>query len=393
VALKLHTSASFRAVAKSSEILSRYQEGPLQTATHTTILLWVKKIGYYLLTKPKEHAEDWMIIPDHSIQLGPDTLFVIFGIRESQIDFGRPLRYQDLEPLRVVAKSHWTGEGIRDCVGELQKELGQITYAVGDWGSDLKKGLRLAEIIHSHDVTHHIALFLKKLYSSNAEYQAVTQHLSRMRRQLCHTRAAHIIPPKQRTKSRYHHLKPLSEYGRHILHSLDQHPDEAGKDDPLQKHISWLRAHRTFFEELIEVHTLLCQIERHVKHQGVSPVTIGACCTLLAQASTSKGRLFKEYILHYFQTVLALNTAFETILCTSDILESAFGKYKNYVSDNPMAGITDLALCLAAFTCSLEQHEIQEALEQSTIADLKEWSLTHIGTTLLKKRRDVFSQE
>ncbi len=79
------------------------------------------------------------------------------------------------------------------------------------------------------------------------------------------------------------------------------------------------------------------------------------------------------------------------ILCTSDILESSFGKYKNYISDNPMAGITNLALCISAFTSSLSEDELKESLENTTMKDIEKWTDENIGTTLLKKRRSVFS--
>ena len=71
---------------------------PLQTAAPNTILLWVQKLGYYLLTRPKERADDWIIFLDHSIRLGPKKLFVVMGIREAHIDFQRPLCLQDLTP-------------------------------------------------------------------------------------------------------------------------------------------------------------------------------------------------------------------------------------------------------------------------------------------------------
>ncbi len=96
-------------------------------------------------------------------------------------------------------------------------------------------------------------------------------------------------------------------------------------------------------------------------------------------------------MLVYMHTMLTLTNAKQALVCTSDILESAFGKYKNYVSRNPMAGITDLALCLAAFTSTLSSQEIVEALEHTTCHDVTRWARIYLGTTLLKKRREAFS--
>ncbi len=68
---------------------------------------WVHKIGLYQLSRKKAKADDWVILLDHSIQLGREKLFV--GIRESEIDFTRPLRFQDLEPLLEVVREKWNG--------------------------------------------------------------------------------------------------------------------------------------------------------------------------------------------------------------------------------------------------------------------------------------------
>jgi hypothetical protein len=393
VALKLETSASFRAVAKSSEIVRRYFQVPLQTAAPNTILLWVQKLGYYLLTKEKERADDWIIFLDHSIQLGPEKLFVVLGLRESGIDFQRPLCFQDLTPLREVARAHWTGEVVGQTVRELQQELGTIRYAVGDYGSDIKKGLRLADIPHVHDVTHHIALILKDLYATDATYQDVTHRLARVRKQFGQTAAAHLIPPKQRKKSRYHNLKPLAEYGRHVRQYLSRPHDPSETEQRLAQALQWLPAQAAFFDELLEISTLVGNMEWHLKHRGLSPTSITACCHALDAVTTPKGACLKARMLQYFHLTCTLVEAAECMLCTSDILESAFGKYKNYVSDNSMAGITGLALCIAAFTSSLEAQELKEALEQTTTQDVHTWIHDNVGPTLLKKRRDAFSEK
>ena len=132
-------------------------------------------------------------------------------------------------------------------------------------------------------------------------------------------------------------------------------------------------------------------VERLVKRRGLSTAVIEACGQQLATVSTEKGYHFKFDILVYFHMMLALPRMRETILCTSDILESAFGKYKNYVSCNPMAGITDLALCIAAFTCSLTLEEITEALETVREDEVRQWGRVFLGTPPLRKRRQAFS--
>ncbi len=194
VAFKLRTSSSFRAVAKSSHILQEYQTSSLETADPTTIIRWVRKLGYYALTRPKPVADDWIILLDHSVRLGAEKLCVILGLRESLLDLSRPLVYADLEPLWMSASAQWNGPFVRDVVERLQGRLGRIKYAVGDYGSDIRTGLRLAEIPHIHDVTHRIALSLKHVYVDDPIYREVSQRFARIRRHFWLPVAGPLLP-------------------------------------------------------------------------------------------------------------------------------------------------------------------------------------------------------
>ncbi len=228
--MKFRTSFSFRAVAANSHILQEYQTASLQTAAPNTAWRWVRKIGYYALTKTKVTAKDWVILLDESIKIGPGKLLVILGIRESQIDFSRPLRSADLEPIWISANAHWNGELIGELLERMKAKLGTITYAVGDYGSDSKKGLRVAEIPHIHDTTHHIAFLLKQLYADDPAYQHITRQFAHLRQQFQQTAAAHLIPPKLRTThSRYHDLRPLAVYGQRVLAYLHHPPERSSK--------------------------------------------------------------------------------------------------------------------------------------------------------------------
>jgi len=180
----------------------------------------------------------------------------------------------------------------------------------------------------------------------------------------------------------------------HLLDDDEVEPELRRRiaDAAVREAMSWIGDYRTFFEELSEVTTCVCEVEREVKQHGLSALTADRCARLLMPVSTPKGRCFVFDMLVYVHTTLALTTVQDAILCTSDILESAFGKYKNYVSRNPMAGITDLALCLAAFTCSLSSQEIAEALEHTTVHDVADWARMYLEPTLLKKRRDAFQE-
>jgi len=64
--------------------------------------LWLLRVGYYKLTRPKEQAQDWVWMVDHTMQLGVEKCLVILGLRLSTCPVpGRGLRHEDVEPLAL----------------------------------------------------------------------------------------------------------------------------------------------------------------------------------------------------------------------------------------------------------------------------------------------------
>ncbi len=387
---KLNTSVSFRALSLSFGIYISSLNLQCKQPTHTTLLNWVHKIGYYELTKKKEKADDWVIILDESIQLGQDKVLVIFGIREKNIDFTRPLQFQDLVPLREITKMKWTGEIIRDTLLELETEIGKIKYAVGDYASQLKKALRLAEIPYVHDLTHKIALFLEKTYQKNPEYIELIKKMSDMRIKLSQTKIAHIVPPKQRKKSRYQNIKIISDWCMKSLKYLNESKIIESK---VYENLKWLINHKNFIYELSELNKTISNIEKLLKHNGYSGKMKQKCFDELDLLTSKIGSDFKNYLDEYFLDTEKLLPNNNNILISSDIIESAFGKYKNYLSLNAMAGVTNLILCISAFTATLSKENIKDALENTTINDVKKWTNIFVGKTLLQKRKEILCFE
>lgn len=385
--IKLKTSTSFRAVSLSFFIQINSMNLKLKAPTHTTILNWLHKIGYYQLMQPKEKADDWIIILDESIQVGRDKILMIFGIREKDIDFSRPLRFQDLSPLRELVNSSWSGLEIKNVLLDLKEELGKIKYAVSDGGCNIKNGLELSKITHVYDITHKIAWILGKLLKKNEIYISLTTKMTEMRVKYLQTEIAYLIPPRQRGKSRYLNINDISKWCIKMLKYYECYKDI--KKEICDK-ISWINEYKDFILELFEINKLVCEVEKILKHNGFSKESLEKCNKLLENIKSITSEDFKKQINIYFDDLNKKIKDNKKLLITSDIIESSFGKYKNYVSRNPLAGITNLILSIAAFTCSLNEQDIKIALENTAINDVKEWSKKNIVQTVFQKRRDAY---
>lgn len=76
---------------------------PLDVPTWHTGRLWMLRLGYYKLTRPKEQADDWVWIVDHTVQIGAKKCFIILGLRLSDLPpIGQCLSHQDVELIALL---------------------------------------------------------------------------------------------------------------------------------------------------------------------------------------------------------------------------------------------------------------------------------------------------
>ena len=68
----------------------------------TTGRTWLLRLGCDRLRRPKERATDWIWFIDHTVQIGPQKVLLIIGIRASHLPPDRPLRLADREPIALV---------------------------------------------------------------------------------------------------------------------------------------------------------------------------------------------------------------------------------------------------------------------------------------------------
>ena len=359
-----------------------------RTPCHNTIRLWIEKIGHYEITREKEKCNDWVLILDGSIQFGKEKVYVIYGISQSKIPVNRALRLSDLTTLFLEIKDRWNGEIIKKALCDLKIGLENIIYAVSDQGPDITKGLRLAGIPNIGDITHQLARITKKIFENNENYKSITVEISEMRNNFAQTDAAHLVPPAQRKKSHYQNIKKVADW----LNSFYQFvKKEKYKGDLLHREGSllWILKYKTFIEEFTLINRIICDLEKIVKTKGLSLETKAECLRLFENSSNSFMETLRKEFIIYADEMLS-RTKNQRILCTSDIIESAFGKHKNSVSNNPIAGVTELVLSLATFTSDLSKEGIKKALEATTVQNLKKWTDENLPSSLLKKRINAF---
>lgn len=350
-------------------------------------MLWIKKIGYTQLQSVKQKADDWIIIVDESIGIGQEKVLVVLGIRRSHIDFTRPLILQDMEPMTVKSKERWTGQDIANELKIVKEKLGTIIYAVTDGGITLKYGLKEVDVPQVYDITHAIAICLQRLYEKDEKFKDYAHKAGQMRFKLCCSKYAHLIPPNQRSKSRFLNIDTISKWGMKVLQALQD--NEISPEDRAQ--LEWVKEKESFIIEMDLIMSTVQKISIILKNEGLSKQTKTRCISLLSNCNRGKSKIFKEYMINYFsEYTKQISHRKEILLCCSDIIESTFGRYKNELSKNPMSGITDLVLIIPALTSSLSREVVRAAIDNCKVKDIEVWKKNNLCNSLLAKRNMVF---
>ena len=299
-----------------------------------TCIQWELKIGLHKLTRPKEPADDWIWIMDHVVNKGAHKCFLVLGVRMSMLEQRKnlTLSLQDLEPLGVVPMRVSNGKLVAE---ELEKILettgGRPPLAIlKDQGSDLRCGGRdFCEehpgVINIHDVPHKIACIYKNILEDDIDWINLTRDCASFKKKAQLTQNAHLAPPNQRSKARYHNIDVLVDWAMKWLPRCEMY-----------KELKWLKG---YADRLIEWSQLVeagRNVRDIVRQNGISR----DCYKLISDhlvkiAILPKADQFTCRILDFLEEEGKKVPEGKRVIGSSEIIESAFGVHKNVSSRGP----------------------------------------------------------
>ena len=132
------------------------------------------------------------------------------------------------------------------------------------------------------------------------------------------------------------------------------------------------------------------KIQSHLKSEGLRKGVREQLQARLDPLPTSGSRVAKvtERILEHVEMESAKIPDNMAWLASSDIIESVFGKYKSVTAKGPHKEIGKLVLAIPAFVSDLSVHLIREAMESIRTIDVDNWVDTHLGKSMLARRRN-----
>jgi hypothetical protein len=189
-------------------------------------------------------------------------------------------------------------------------------------------------------------------------------------------------------------LGPLIAWGVSTLAILDNPGPEVlnyGTRERLEEKLGWLRQFREPLKGWSEMKQTIDVVLDFARTEGLYR---GAAKDLRKRFGKlplggTAAQLGDDFIKFVARQARRLKPG-ERIPFTSEVIESAFGKYKTVERDQAQGGFTGLLLALAACVAERTQEVVHEALQRTRTIDVIAWIKTKLGETVGSKRRIAY---
>lgn len=398
--------------------LSAFEKVP----SNNTIQSWVLRLGLYQLSRAKEIADDWVIILDHTCQLGNQKCLIVLGIRLSHwAELKRPLVFQDLSVLMIRVVGSSTGPLVHKQLLEVQSQIGTIAAIVSDQGSDLASGGKLfvnAQVepapqdhvpqlfdanglanpgrtkpLVLKDFSHASSHLLKARLEADPKWREFLSHCGTTQPKVKQTLWGALAPPTQKVKGRYMNIGEMIRWGAKMVRLLDGSAGtlpEGIDHSMLNQKYGWIKNYVESLEQWLEIDILREQSLQVVRVLGYSSKTVDVIQS--GQAS------YRNYESSQHMASELLELAREQCQAipagvsypgSSEVIESLIAKNKEIQGQHNRGGFTKMLLAIGASVSEISEKILVESLLAVREVDVRQWAKNALGTTLASLRRNA----
>ena len=355
---------------------------------------WLLRLGCYALTCVLP-AGAWVLLIDHTVQIGPCKLLVIVGCPLASLPLGeRPMRHSDLHLVGMSLMEHSTDETVAAELEKARERVGVVRQIVSDSGSDVNGGVKrfqqkqqgVADVAHTHDMAHVAANWLKQIRGRDTKWTDFVAKLAQAGAKVRQTRDAHLRPPTVRAKARFMNVAPTLRFAVRVLRLLDKGEPSAR----VKENYAWLDDYRQEIANWQNEQAVVDMTLEHIRTHGIGQDTVAQLDAAWSPLKLVQGT--GAYDLATRLRTAARNESVqakpgEKLVASTEVLESIFGKMKRLEGDYANDGFTGLPLALGAFLGEQTEEQTQKALEAVPKKEAESWVKKVIGTTVQMYRR------
>jgi hypothetical protein len=389
VDLVLEAGASLRGAAAGLALTVLRLGLDVATPSYGAVRSWLLRLGCHALTRPLPSGV-WVWLVDHTVQIGPCKLLVIVGCLLTDVPFAeRPLRQTDLHLVGLTLMEQSTKETVAAELARAAKRTGAPRQIVSDQGSDLNGGVQQFQqqhpgTAHVHDLAHQAANVLKQRWTKDERWAAFGARLAQAGAKVRQTRAAHLRPPTVRPKARFMNVGPTLRFAGRVLRLLDR-PVQSTR---VEEEYGWLREYREALAGWTSEQAVAEATVRHVRTHGVGQESAAALAAEWSEVAWTPGaRDVAARLRAAVRNEGAQACPGESLVGSTEVLESTFGKLKRLEGSYAGDGFTGLSLALGAIVGDRSEEDVREALEAVPKKEAEGWVKRLLGTTVQTWRR------
>ncbi len=388
--------SSLRGATRCFQLISEFFEGG--SPCHVVIQNWIMRFGLHKLLKPVEWREDWIYLLDHTIDFGVKKCLVVLGVtlekfRQNQCN----LRHQDMEVLAIAIDESATAASVQETLETVSATTGVPVQIVSDNGSNIKRGVEdflkeKPETKYTYDITHKAGILLKHHLEDDTNWSLLVKKTCETNRSLLHTILGFLAPPKPRDKSRWLNLDSYLDWAEKVL-CFGEVNMECIEREKYDSKLAWLHDFKPYLKEWRTMLDMLNAAKDDVKINGLRRESAKRFKKTISGLNTKTKRLqqLKREIIEYLKEESTDIDNTKPWLGCSDIIESIFGKYKNFSAKTPMKEVGRTVLTMPVFTSEISLEEVKVVMENVSTQDVNNWLDQNIGDTLFAKRKRAYN--
>ena len=365
---------------------------------HAVVQNWLMRYGLYKLKQAPERRNDWIFFLDHSIEFGKKQCLLVLGVTLEKFRKNKcKLRHKDMKVLAVDIVESATAASVTKTLEEITNNTGIPAQIISDGGLNIVRGSRDfikqkadgTAVRQTYDVTHKTALILKHQLKDDKIWLGFCAKTAESKRSLVHTELGFLSPPKPRDKSRWQNLDAYVKWAEMILKQKTKSMSRAEAEKFIAK-LSWLKEYKPHIREWRIMLDILHAIKLEVKSNGFRKQTKAKFKESISSVKINSLRLKNvrdEVFAYIADECVGIGGVYPGC---SDIIESVFGKYKNFSGKSPMKEIGRAVLTIPVFTSNIDYKEVKEAMESISAKDVSVWLKENTGTSLFSRRKQAF---
>ncbi len=153
--------------------------------------------------------------------------------------------------------------------------------------------------------------------------------------------------------------------------------------------LGWLSSYYQDIQTYAQMLTLVQNVQTQLKTQGLHRLSHQQWSQKNALVFPPRVQQFHRKIQEYLTVESLKIPEEETLLSTSDVIESIFGKYKFLAAKRPLKDIGTSILLIPLLTLTITTDLVKRAMETIRFLDVRSWAKSIFGSSMLSHRRSL----